>query len=157
MKRKILLLAGIALLGGCASPWVAYQEAVRCHLDDKGPECDAKYQTAIKQNTKMPGVHSSYGTHLLLQGKSDQANEEFKLEQRNYPTESAKAIALLLNPNLGAASAEATSPPPAAATPIDTTATAAPVDAAKAAAAPAGKPTSATNTAPAKKGAKRAK
>ena len=154
MKRKILLLAGIALLGGCASPWVAYQEAVRCHLDDKGPACDAKYQTAIKQNTKMPGVHSSYGTHLLLQGKTDQANEEFKLEQQNYPIESAKSIALLLNPNLGATSAGANPPPAAPA--IDTTATPAPVDSVKTASSPAAKPAT-TKSAPAKKGASRAK
>ena len=112
MKRNLLVLAGLALLGGCASPWVSYQEAVRCHLDDKGPECDAKYQKAIQQNSKMPGVHSSYGTHLLLEGKADQASEEFKLEQQNYPTESSKAIGAILNPSAAAASAAPAVPSP---------------------------------------------
>lgn len=121
MKRSLLVLTGIALLGGCASPWIAYQEAVRCHLDDKGPECDAKYQKAIQQNTKMPGVHSSYGTHLLLQGKTDQAAEEFRLEQQNYPTESSKAIGALLNPTAAAAGSASTPPPPTTDPSPDTT------------------------------------
>lgn len=125
MKRNFLVFAGLALLGGCASPWVAYQEAVRCHLDDKGPDCDPKYRKAIQLNTKMRGVHSSYGTHLLLEGKADQAAEEFKLEEQNYPTESSKAISALLHPTAGAPASEAVpvsvpdstavpTPPPAA-------------------------------------------
>lgn len=114
MNLKHIPAAGLILLGGCASPWVAYQEAVRCHLDDKGPECDAKYQKAIGQDTKMQGVHSSYGTHLLLQGKTDQANEEFKIEQLNYPTESSKAIAALAHPLAGS------TPETPSARPVDT-------------------------------------
>jgi hypothetical protein len=155
MKRNLLLFVGLALLGGCASPWVAYQEAVRCHLDDKGPECDGKYQKAIKQNTKMPGVHASYGTHLLLQGKADQAAEEFRLEQQNYPTESSKAIALLLNPTAVASAAEAPLP---AAPAVDSTTQVVPVAPAPPAPASTGKSTTApSKSTPAKKGANRAK
>ena len=129
MRCSLLVFSGLLLLGGCASPWVSYQEAVRCHLDDKGPECDAKYAKAIKADSKMRGIHSSYGTHLLLQGKADQANQEFQLEQQNYPNESSKAIALLLRPASGAGSAPSTEAP--AAVPVDSAATSAPTSLSK--------------------------
>lgn len=161
MKRKFLLLSGFALLGGCASPWIAYQEAIRCHLDDKGPECDAKYQKAIQQDTKMPGVHSSFGTHLLLQGKADQAAEEFKLEQQNYPTESSKAIGALLNPTAAGAHSPAPDAPPTIAAPSAdsaTTASATPVNTPAAKTSPSKKSlTAPSKAAAAKKGATHAK
>jgi hypothetical protein len=161
MKRNLLVLAGIALLGGCASPWVSYQEAVRCHLDDKGPVCDAKYQKAIQQNTKMPGVHSSYGTHLLLEGKSDQAAEEFKLEQQNYPTESSKAIGALMNPTAAVASTAGPVPLPVAVPATDSTTKAAPSASVNAPSAPTTSPkpspTVPSKAAAAKKGASHAK
>ena len=155
MKRNLLVLAGFVLLGGCASPWVSYQEAVRCHLDDKGPECNAKYQKAIQQNTKMPGIHSSYGTHLLLQGNTDQATEEFKLEQQNYPTESSKAIGAILNPTAAAATAAPAEPAPPVTAPVaDTTSKVAP--SAKATPAKTA-PAVPSKTTAAKKGASHAK
>ncbi len=132
--KRILLTASCLLLAGCASnPWIPYQEAVRCHLDDKGPECNAKYQKAIKANPKLRGVHASYGTHLLLQGNKDEAEKEFKTERENYPNESSQSIAMLLNPTAATAQAatapEAPAPAPVAApVPQETAAPAAPVN-----------------------------
>lgn len=123
--KQLALLPSLMLLGGCAvNPWIPYQEAVRCHLDDKGPACDPKYQAAIKANSKMRGVHASYGTHLLLQGKTEEATREFQLEQQNYPSESSTSIAMLTNPSAAANAAQAQAvpePPPA-----DTTAASSP-------------------------------
>lgn len=121
MKRILPALSFAILLGGCASPWVKYQEAIRCHLDKKGPECDAKYQEAIEGDSKMAGVHSSYGTHLLSTGRTEEAKAEFKKEQENYPTESAKAILALTNPqaiaNQNAAAKDTVQAPPPPAPP----------------------------------------
>ncbi len=117
MKLKLLIPASLFLLGGCAAPWVSYENAVRCHLDDKGPDCNKLYKKAISENTKMPGIHSSYGTHLLLQGNTEEANHEFKLEQENYPQESSKAINALLNPTQAAAN---NAPAPSTSTPVAT-------------------------------------
>lgn len=123
--KQLALLPSLMLLGGCAvNPWIPYQEAVRCHLDDKGPACDPKYQAAIKADAKMRGVHASYGTHLLLQGKTEEANREFQLEQQNYPSESSASIAMLTNPSAAANAAQAQAVP---ATPAaDTTAASSP-------------------------------
>lgn len=136
MKPKFLLVPGMLLLGGCAvNPWLPYQEAVRCHLDDKGPACDKLYKQVIKADPKLRGIHASYGTHLLLQGNKEEAAKEFQIEQANYPSESTKSIALLLNP------AAAAAPAPEPAKPVaDTTAKApAPAAATTPVAAPATK------------------
>jgi hypothetical protein len=89
---------------GCASPWQNYQQAIRCHLDNKGKECDALYKDAIEGDPKMVGVHSSYGTHLLLQGRRPEAEAEFQLEKQNFPKESSRPITALVDPNAIAAS-----------------------------------------------------
>lgn len=106
MKSKFFIVPSMLLLGGCAvNPWIPYQEAVRCHLDDKGPECDKLYKRVIKADPKLRGIHASYGTHLLLQGNKEEAAKEFQIEQTNYPSESTKSIALLLNPTAAVAAA----------------------------------------------------
>jgi len=135
MKPKFLLVPGMLLLGGCAvNPWLPYQEAVRCHLDDKGPACDKLYKQVIKADPKLRGIHASYGTHLLLQGNKEEAAKEFQIEQTNYPSESTKSIALLLNPTAAVAAAPEPAKPA-----VDTTAKVATPAAAAPVAAPAAK------------------
>lgn len=94
--RPLLLSAGAALLllAGCASPWVKYEAAVRCHLDNK-PDCDKKYKEAIRAGGKLQGIHASYGTHLLQQGKTQEAEAEFELERKYWPKESARSLEAL--------------------------------------------------------------
>lgn len=100
MRLKHPILASfstIALVGCASSPWPHYEEAIRCHLDGKTTECDQKYQKAIKADPKTQGVHASYGVHLLKEGKTAEAAQEFATEQANYPDYAPKAISQLDN------------------------------------------------------------
>jgi hypothetical protein len=76
------------LLQGCAGlppGWVEYRSAMKCHFQGKDTECDKDYEKAIKKNDKLPGVHASYGTHLLKRGDAQTAKEQFDQEVANHP------------------------------------------------------------------------
>jgi hypothetical protein len=77
------------------NPWPHYEQAVRCHLDGKKDECEPYYKKAIANGDKTPGLHASYGTHLLQNGKVQEANAEFEIEKRNFPEFAPLAIAKL--------------------------------------------------------------
>jgi hypothetical protein len=87
-RSFLLSLFGAVLLQGCAGlppGWVEYRSAMTCHFQGKDPECDKDYEKAIKKNDKLPGVHASYGTHLLKRGDSQTAKEQFEMEVANHP------------------------------------------------------------------------
>lgn len=97
--KSCVAMGGIAisllLLAGCANKgWVYYREGMTCHFRTPNENCEEKYQNAIRENDKLPGVHSSYGTHLLMKGKTDAAQVEFNKEIKNYPA--SKTAVLLL-------------------------------------------------------------
>jgi hypothetical protein len=80
--------AALLLLQGCAGlppGWAEYRSAMKCHFQGKDTECDQDYEKAIKKNDKLPGVHASYGTHLLKRGDSQTAKEQFEQEVANHP------------------------------------------------------------------------
>lgn len=93
-----ILGTALAFVGCSSIPrgWKEYREAMTCHFDGKQAECDPTYEKAIKKNTKLQGVHASYGTHLLKQGNMTEAQKEFAIEMENHPF-SSKAIGLALN------------------------------------------------------------
>jgi len=97
MKKccAFLLLAAGAAGCGTASPWPSYEAALRCHLDGKKTECDAEYQKAIKIDPKTQGLHASFGTHLLLTGRMQEAQREFAYESQLWPLFAPIAIARL--------------------------------------------------------------
>ncbi len=99
MNRCFVFLVLAAGAVGCAtpSPWPSYESALRCHLDGKKNECDAEYQKAIKYGPTTQGLHASYGTHLLLTGRMQEAEKEFALENKNYPNFAVVAIGRLAN------------------------------------------------------------
>jgi len=106
MKRPFLLAFSPLILAGCAvTPWPHYEAAVRCHLDGKKQECDQDYLKAIEIGPKTQGLHASYGVHLLLEGRRDEALKEFAIEKANYPGFAPKGIdQLALGSATGAAS-----------------------------------------------------
>ena len=96
MNKSFLALAAVGLLAGCASnPWPKYEEAVRCHLDNKGPASDKIYESVIKIDPKVQGIHSSYGVHLLQEGRAAEAQAEFDKEKANYPQFADKGLLAL--------------------------------------------------------------
>jgi hypothetical protein len=83
------LIASCAfLLSACASlppGWKEYREATKCHLQNKNEECDKSYEKAIKKNPKLPGLRSSYASHLFRRGDAAGAEDHFKAEMENHP------------------------------------------------------------------------
>lgn len=149
MKKSIPILAAVALLSGCAvSPWPKYEQAVRCHLDNKGPACNKLYEEAIRIDPKTQGLHASYGVHLLQQGNAPEAQKQFEIEKANYPLYAEKGLLALAGAKSDAtavpAKTEAPAAPAAATAPIADTPAAKPTTA-----TPATKPTTAKNAAPA--------
>jgi hypothetical protein len=93
-------------------------------LDGKKEACDKEYKAAIKADPKTQGLHASYGTHLLLTGRMQEAEKEFSLESQNYPTFAPIGIGRLTGKQpIGAegGAAPAAPPPPAATTAPPTT------------------------------------
>jgi hypothetical protein len=115
-SAPLLLVFGSVLLGaGCAAnPWPSYEAAVRCHLDGKKTECDHHYRDAIAIDPQLQGIHSSYGMHLLQEGRVPEAEREFTIEGKNYPAYAAVAIGRLKAPgtNTEAVAAAPGAPPP---------------------------------------------
>ena len=77
-----------SFLAGCATlppGWAEYREATKCHLQNKNEECDKAYEKAIKKNSKLPGLHASYGSHLFRRGDAAAAKEHFNEELENHP------------------------------------------------------------------------
>jgi len=137
LKKSIPAFAAIALLSGCAvSPWPKYEEALRCHLDNKGAACNKLYEESIKIDSKTQGVHASYGVHLLQQGNTPEAQRQFDLEKANYPQYAEKGLLALSNAKPDATAVQAKAETPAA--PAAGTASIAAPGAAKTPAAPAG-------------------
>lgn len=87
------------LVSGCAnqpsSGWPEYREAMRCHLESRNEECDRAYEAAIKLNPKLPGLQSSYASHLYRRGDVAGAEEHFRAELENHP-KSGKAIKVVV-------------------------------------------------------------
>lgn len=103
------------LLTACATlppGWKEYREATKCHLQNKNEECDKAYEKAIKKNTKIPGLHASYGSHLFRRGDAAGAEEHFKAEMETHPR-SQQAILVVFK---GATPAPAKDPVPVPAT-----------------------------------------
>jgi hypothetical protein len=96
MKKIVFILATLILSNCANNGWPHYNAAMKCHFEDKGQECDGLYETAIDKNDKLPGVYSSYGAHLLKQGKNAEANEQFVKETAAHPL-AKKPVARLLN------------------------------------------------------------
>lgn len=141
MNKSFFALAAVGLLAGCASnPWPKYEEAVRCHLDNKGPDCDKIYEAVIKIDPKVQGIHSSYGVHLLQEGKAAEAQAEFAKEKANYPQYAEKGLLALAGMKSDATAVPAKAEAPATAAPAPTAAPASvnTVPAKSPAAAPAG-------------------
>ena len=115
MSKKLFptsACAALGLLAGCASnPWPKYEEAVRCHLDNKGAACDKIYEKAISIDNKTQGIHASYGVHLLQEGKSVEAQQQFAIEKENYPLFAEKGLASLAGAKVDATSTKSSSTP----------------------------------------------
>lgn len=131
MNKSIPAFAAIALLSGCAvSPWPKYEQALRCHLDNKGPACNNLYEETIKIDPKTQGIHASYGVHLLQQGNAAEAQRQFELEKANYPQYAEKGLLALANVKADAttvpAKVDAPAVPSAATAPIANTPAATP-------------------------------
>lgn len=99
-NKKLLLLLSISLLiflSGCASnpEWKHYREAQACHFQH-GDFCGSRYRDAIRANPKLPGVHASYGTHLISKGEVDKGIKELNIEMANHP-ESKVALQIVIN------------------------------------------------------------
>lgn len=94
-----LSLALSFLVSGCAiqpsTGWPEYRAAMRCHLESRNEECDQAYEAAIKANPKLPGLHSSYASHLHRRGDAAGAEEHFRAELENHP-KSEKAIKVVV-------------------------------------------------------------
>ena len=87
MHIKSLVL--VSLLGtlfvGCGNPgWRHYTDAKTCYFKNEA-NCDKHYQKAIKARGDMPGVHASYGTWLMREGKMTEAQAQFEIEKKQYP------------------------------------------------------------------------
>jgi hypothetical protein len=61
-------------------------------MDGKKQECDGDYLKAIEIGPRTQGLHASYGVHLLLEGRRDEALKEFAIEKANYPGFAPKGI-----------------------------------------------------------------
>lgn len=90
MKKLSLLGLGAfsTLFSACATlprGWAEYREATKCHLQNKNEECDKAYEKAISKNSKLPGLHASYGSHLFRRGDAAAAKEHFDQELANHP------------------------------------------------------------------------
>ncbi len=78
--------------------WKAYREAMKCHFQNKGVECDKHYEKAISKSKKgkIPvGLHASYGVHQHVNGNSSAAAENFRKEIEINP-DLKKAVTLAL-------------------------------------------------------------
>ncbi len=87
-RALFCLSGGMFLLQGCSTlppGWPEYRSAMKCHFQGKDAECDKDYARAIKKNDMLPGVHASYGTHLLKRGEMQAAQEQFQKEVENHP------------------------------------------------------------------------
>ena len=90
-----LILVSI-VLGGCASnpAWTHYRSAQTCHFK-QGENCQKFYNKAIVADSKLPGLHSSFGAHLISKGKIQEGVEEMNIEIQNHP-ESKHAMSIVL-------------------------------------------------------------
>lgn len=95
----ILLAAStLTFLSGCANQgWTYYRAASKCHFEQKGPECNEYYEKAIEENDKLPGLHSSYGVHLIETGDNETGQSLIQEEIKRFP-ESEASFRPLLNP-----------------------------------------------------------
>lgn len=86
MKTKHYLLSILALsLIGCAgNGWKQYTEAKTCYMKNEA-NCDAIYKDAIEIRSDLPGLHSSYGTWLMRENRTQEAQVQFEIERANYP------------------------------------------------------------------------
>ena len=97
-KSCLLIVSISTFFMGCANQgWTYYRAASKCHFEQKGPECNEIYEEAIKENDKLPGLHASYGVHLIEIG--DQATGENLIQEeiKRFP-ESEGSFKPLLNP-----------------------------------------------------------
>ena len=66
-----------------------------CHLGN-GTNCDHLYEDAIRENPSLPGVYSSYASHLVAKGiTGSRVSELYQREMALHP-QSKKAIAVVL-------------------------------------------------------------
>ena len=82
-----LALFSIAInLIGCANQgWIYYRQAMKCHFQDKGQECNEHYEEALEENPNLPGIRSSYGIHLIKQGDNTKGQALLEEENQKYP------------------------------------------------------------------------
>ena len=84
MKLLLLGATSFFFFSCAADPWVKYQNAQTCYLNNK-EDCKPLYDEAIELKNDLPGVHSSFGTWLLRSGRETEANAEFAKELALHP------------------------------------------------------------------------
>jgi hypothetical protein len=114
MTRLIWLVAGAALLAGCATPprtlysWGSYEELIYVSYASPGkvaPESQIEilekdYQQARAANKRMPpGWHAHLGYLYYQHGKPDQARQELLTEKAEFPESVVFMDRLLANLN----------------------------------------------------------
>ncbi|QHI99809.1 DUF4810 domain-containing protein [Xylophilus rhododendri] len=109
----VLLLAGAAVLGGCAHrtepiyQWESYQTQVYQYLQGQSSDpqkqiasLEADFQKIRAQNHKPPpGFHAHLGMLYASVGKDDQALQEFQTEKSLFPESTAFIDMLLAKAN----------------------------------------------------------
>ena len=98
MKRVFWLAAPLLLLSGCASPtiyywghyegliYVSYAEPGKVPPETQVEQMEADYQKARSENKPVPpGWHAQLGYLYYQLGKLDQAQQEFRTEEANFP------------------------------------------------------------------------
>lgn len=97
--------------------WPEYRDAMACDLEGRN-ECARHYSAAIRKNPQLPGVHASYGSHLIRQGDLEKGQAELEKEYQTYPA-ARIAVSTFLDRRLDSAAA----PLPAALPPAPATGT----------------------------------
>jgi hypothetical protein len=111
MSRLALLVAGTALLAGCAAPrtlytWGSYEELIyttytapgKLAPQDEVNVLEKDYQQARATNTRMPpGWHAHLGYLYYELGQPAQARQELLTEKAEFPESRVFVDRLLTN------------------------------------------------------------
>jgi len=111
MSRFALLMAGALLIAGCAAPrplytWGSYEDLIYASYASPGkvaPQDEVNllekdYQQARAANMRMPpGWHAHLGYLYYELGKPDQARQELRTEEAEFPESKVFMDRLLAN------------------------------------------------------------
>ena len=110
MKGSGLLLAGLALLTGCATPttyswghyedliYTAYRSPDQATAEKQLEALEMDYQKARSANKPVPpGWHAYVGYLYFDLGKTDEARREFETEKAQFPESAVFMDRLLAN------------------------------------------------------------